>query len=118
MFARVFVVHNRTFYVISLVFALTIRNKGNFLISTDCFVQQYCGAVLRSPYGYSLNPSAFESEIYPSHKYKICTPGISPRQGAEIGNPSEKENVRAKVRQLQQQVKQKHARKKPFDQER
>ena len=27
-------------------------------------------------------PSAFESEIHPSHKSSICTLGISPLQGA------------------------------------
>lgn len=30
---------------------------------------------------YTLNPSAFESEIHPSHKSAICTPAISPWQG-------------------------------------
>ena len=35
--------------------------------------------------GYS--PSAFESEIYPSHKSEICTLCISPLQGADIRNP-------------------------------
>ena len=30
----------------------------------------------------SPKPSAFESEIHPSHKSSICTPGISPLQGA------------------------------------
>lgn len=29
-------------------------------------------------------PSAFESEIHPSHKSSICTLGISPLQGAEV----------------------------------
>jgi len=29
-------------------------------------------------------PSAFESEIHPSHKSSICTPGISPLQGASV----------------------------------
>ena len=27
-------------------------------------------------------PSAFESEIHPTHKTSFCTPGISPLQGA------------------------------------
>ena len=29
-------------------------------------------------------PSAFESEIHPSHKPAVCTPGISPLRGACI----------------------------------
>ena len=29
-------------------------------------------------------PSAFESEIYPTHKTSFCTPGISPLQGANL----------------------------------
>ena len=32
-------------------------------------------------------PSAFESEIHPSHKSSICTLCISPLQGADIRNP-------------------------------
>ena len=31
---------------------------------------------------FPVKPSAFESEIHPSHKSEICTPGISPLQGA------------------------------------
>ena len=40
------------------------------------------------------------------------------RQTGKTGSPPEKESVREKLRQLQQQGKQKHARKKSFDQER
>ena len=29
-------------------------------------------------------PSAFESEIHPTHKTSFCTPGISPLQGANL----------------------------------
>ena len=36
---------------------------------------------------FSHKPSAFESEIHPSHKSKICTLCISPLQGADIRNP-------------------------------
>ena len=32
---------------------------------------------------YTHKPSAFESEIYPSHKSEICTLCISPLQGAK-----------------------------------
>ena len=32
---------------------------------------------------YLIKPSAFESEIHPSHKSKICTQGISPCRGAK-----------------------------------
>ena len=32
---------------------------------------------------YTHKPSAFESEIHPSHKSEICTLGISPLQGAK-----------------------------------
>ena len=35
----------------------------------------------------SRKPSAFESEIHPSHKSSICTLCISPLQGADIRNP-------------------------------
>ena len=38
---------------------------------TDLLVQFFC------------KPSAFESEIHPSHKSPICTLGISPLQGAK-----------------------------------
>ena len=34
----------------------------------------------------SPKPSAFESEIHPSHKPTVCTPGISPLQGASVSN--------------------------------
>ena len=33
-------------------------------------------------------PSAFESEIHPSHKSSICTLGISPLQGAKVSRAS------------------------------
>ena len=32
----------------------------------------------------SFKPSAFESEIHPSHKSSICTLCISPLQGAKV----------------------------------
>ena len=40
------------------------------------------------------------------------------RQTGKSGSPPEKESVREKLRQLQQQGKQKHTRKKSFDMER
>ena len=36
-------------YVFSLVFALTSRNKGNFLFPADHLIQQPCGSALRFP---------------------------------------------------------------------
>ena len=33
---------------------------------------------------YTCKPSAYESEIHPSHKSKICTLCISPLQGGQI----------------------------------
>ena len=55
----------------------TLRSRnftGQFHIEvsgTDLLVQFFC------------KPSAFESEIHPSHKSPICTLGISPLQGAK-----------------------------------
>ena len=118
MFARVFAVHNCIFYGFSLVFALVRRNKGKFLFAADRFIRKTCGAVLRNPYGSSLKPSVLESKIHPPHEASICTLGISPWQGGKTGSPPEKEGAREKRRQLQQQGKEKHARKKSFDRER
>ena len=42
-------------YVFSLVFALTSRNKGNFLFSADYFIQQPCGSTLRFPCSVSVD---------------------------------------------------------------
>ncbi len=55
VFARVFAVYNCTFYVFSLVFALTSRNKGKFLFSANYFIQQSCGAALRFPCSVSVD---------------------------------------------------------------
>lgn len=42
-----------------------------------------CGNKYQEP-DFSRKPSAFESEIYPSHKSSICTLCISPLQGAKV----------------------------------
>ena len=42
-----------------------------------------CGNKYQEP-DFSRKPSAFESEIHPSHKSSICTLCISPLQGAKV----------------------------------
>mgnify|MGYP001050323719 CR=1 FL=1 len=42
-------------YVISLVFALTGRNKGNFLLPADYLIQQSGGGTLGLPRGVGVN---------------------------------------------------------------
>ena len=52
--------------------------------STNCFgvVRGVSGTNFRGGRKLSPKPSAFESEIHPSHKTLFCTLGISPLQGA------------------------------------
>ena len=42
-------------YVLSLVFALTGWNKGNFLLPADHLIQQTCGGTLGFPRGVGIN---------------------------------------------------------------
>lgn len=55
---------------------MTVNQGRNLLNPSDVMYEKWND---RSP-----KPSAFESEIYPSHKSAICTLGISPLRGACI----------------------------------
>ena len=79
--AMIYLHANRLYHVLPLVSTGNFRERSNrnftgqFYIEvsgTDLLVQFFC------------KPSAFESEIHPSHKSSICTLGISPLQGANL----------------------------------
>ena len=57
-------------------------NQGRNLLKPDDARRVECPSILFSES--NPKPSAFESEIHPSHKSSICTPGISPLQGASV----------------------------------
>ena len=57
-------------------------NQGRNLLKPDDVRRVECPSILFSES--NPKPSAFESEIHPSHKSSICTPGISPLQGASV----------------------------------
>ena len=60
---------------------LTVNQGRNLLKPDDV---RRGGMTIHSFSGSNPKPSAFESEIHPSHKSSICTPGISPLQGASV----------------------------------
>ena len=57
-------------------------NQGRNLLKPDDVRRVELPSILFSES--NPKPSAFESEIHPSHKSSICTPGISPLQGASV----------------------------------
>ena len=57
-------------------------NQGRNLLKPDDVRRVECPSILFSES--NPKPSAFETEIHPSHKPAVCTPGISPLQGASV----------------------------------
>ena len=65
-------------YLFALAFALTSRNKGNFLFPADHLIQQPCGSTLRFPCRVSVNVHC-GTDIRVSEKFlhifRLCAVG-------------------------------------------
>ena len=74
-------------YLFALVFALTSRNKGNFLFPADHLIQQPCGSTLRFPCRVSVDVHC-GTDIRVSEKFlhifRLCAAG---QQIACVGVP-------------------------------
>ena len=78
--AMIYLPANRLYHVLPLV------STGNFRERSRNYTVQFHKKVSGTDFSTQVfhKPSAFESEIHPSHKSSICTLGISPLQGANL----------------------------------